>query len=291
MKKNIKNNEASRVEAENKRIEAENNRKQTLLEIQEEVGGESLVTESKTLKGGINEVSLKLPKISSDTSQNTNELLSAMTATTGEKFDSLDQRIDAEVDRLNKKIEVSMLEQESAESHVVENSVEGMTTDMIIKGNTLKNLSILPNKEYTTNTNIYYSLGKNNFRPSTKYMLICDIKDNEDLNILDKTTYLRVDDSTGETLGGYIGSIKNNYNRITFEFTTLSDVTGNLLLRQRMNVGAQQTIKDIVILEFNEIYNNIPYFESIKSFGQQEDKISILSSGKNIGRLDLSNKN
>lgn len=265
--------ESSRMEAEKLRVSAETGRVEAEnLRVTAEAGRVSAETKREE---GFN-------KLEGRISANTEELKAARSATTGEKFNTLDERIDCEVDRLNKKIDVTMLQQEDKENHTIENTVEGMTTDMVVKGNTLKNLSILPNKEYTTNTNIYYSLGKNNFRPSTKYMLICDIKDNEDLNILDKTTYLRVDDSTGEALGGYIGSIKNNYNRITFEFTTLSDVTGNLLLRQRMNVGTQQTIKDIVILEFNEIYYNIPYFEGIKSFGQQEDKISILSRNKNL---------
>lgn len=254
--------ETGRVEAENLRVTAE----------EERVAAEQIREE-------------KFEGFESKIDKNTKELKGARTATTGEEFDTLDERIDCEVDRLNKKIEVSMLQQEDKESHMIENTVEGMTTDMIIKGNTLKNLSILPNKEYTTNTNIYYTLGKNNFKPSTKYMLICDVKDSEEINVIDKTAYLRVDNYDGNVLGGYLGVVGTHFMRIYFEFTTPLEFNGDFLLRQRMAIGTQQTIKDIVILEFNEIYHNIPYFEGIKSFGQQEDKISNLSHNKNLLEL------
>ncbi|MDH2337585.1 hypothetical protein, partial [Clostridium perfringens] len=71
---------------------------------------------------------------------NTEELKAARSATTGEQFNSLDERIDCEVDRINKKIEISFLEQEDAERHTIENTVEGMNIDMVIKGITLKNI-------------------------------------------------------------------------------------------------------------------------------------------------------
>ena len=66
-----------------------------------------------------------------------NEIVQARTATTGEYFDTLDERIDHEVDRLNKKIDVTMLQQQDKENHTIENSVEGLTTNMIIKGKTM----------------------------------------------------------------------------------------------------------------------------------------------------------
>ena len=165
-----------------------------------------------------------------------------------------------------------------------ENTIEGRTDDIKIYGKTLNNLCILNNEEYTTNSNIVHSLGKN-FKPLTKYMLICDIKDSQGLNVTEKTTYLRVDDKTGIVLGGYVGNISTNFSKIFFEFTTLKNITGYLYLRQRLTVGTQQTIKNIVILEYDENYTNINYFEGIKSFGEKENnnhKIVITSHGKNL---------
>lgn len=66
------------------------------------------------------------------------EVVQARTATTGENFMTLDDRIDHEVMRLREKIEVTMLEQEDKESHDISNTIEGITTDMIIKGKTIK---------------------------------------------------------------------------------------------------------------------------------------------------------
>lgn len=106
--------ETERVEAENLRVTAEEER---------------VAAEAKREEG--------FNKFESRINANTEELKNARTATTGEKFNTLDERIDCEVDRLNKKIEVSFLQQEDKENHVIENTVDGMTTDMIVKGKTL----------------------------------------------------------------------------------------------------------------------------------------------------------
>lgn len=66
------------------------------------------------------------------------EVVQARTATTGENFMTLDDRIDHEVMRLREKIEVTMLEQEDKESHDISNTIDGMSSDMIIKGKTIK---------------------------------------------------------------------------------------------------------------------------------------------------------
>lgn len=66
------------------------------------------------------------------------EVVQARTATTGENFMSLDDRIDHEIMRLREKIEVTMLEQEDKESHDISNTIDGMSSDMVIKGKTIK---------------------------------------------------------------------------------------------------------------------------------------------------------
>lgn len=106
--------ETGRVEAESLRVTAE----------EERVAAETKREEGfNTFEGKIN--------------ANTEELKNARTATTGEDFNSLDERIDAEVDRINKKVEFSFMQQEDAERHKVENTIVGMTTDMVIKGKTM----------------------------------------------------------------------------------------------------------------------------------------------------------
>ncbi|HBI6966192.1 TPA: hypothetical protein K8M96_001540 [Clostridium perfringens] len=120
--------ETSRVEAEKLRVAAETGRveAENLRVTAEE---ERVAAETKREEG--------FNKFEGKINANTEELKNARSATTGEKFNSLDERIDCEVDRLNKNIEVSFLQQEDKENHVIENTVEGMTTNMIIKGKTL----------------------------------------------------------------------------------------------------------------------------------------------------------
>ena len=92
---------------------------------------------NKSAKKKVNKELLRRPDVYVTALSSKNELKLARSATTGEKFDTLDERIDHEVDRLNKKIDVTMLQQEDKESHVVENTVDGITTDMVIKGKTM----------------------------------------------------------------------------------------------------------------------------------------------------------
>ncbi len=121
--------ETSRVEAEKLRVAAETGRveAESLRVTAEE---ERIAAETKREEG--------FNKFEGKINTNTEELKNARSATTGEEFNSLDERIDCEVDRLNKKIEVSMLQQEDKESHIIENSIKGMTTEIIIKGKTVK---------------------------------------------------------------------------------------------------------------------------------------------------------
>lgn len=120
--------ESSRVEAEKLRVAAETGRveAESLRVAAEE---ERAAAETKREEG--------FNKFEGKINANTEELKNARSATTGEKFDTLDERIDHEVYRLNKKIDVTMLQQKDKESHTIGNTVEGMTTDMIIKGKTI----------------------------------------------------------------------------------------------------------------------------------------------------------
>lgn len=208
---------------------------------------------------------------------NTEELEGARIATTGEQFDSLDERIDCEVDRLNKKIEVSMLQQEDKESHVVENSVDGMTTDMVIKGRTLQNLFnqegyyINPNGSqqyfHSRKYKNLFKAGKYTLKNITGNALIWDIsrKDNDEwVKSIKSNKSIAIELEEGQ----YVRNIQ----ALTINGWVLDESTRKILEN------------NVVVLEGDklDIIDSINYFEGIKSFGQQEDKISILSSGKNF---------
>lgn len=230
---------------------------------------------------------------------NTEELKNARSATTGEKFDTLDERIDCEVDRLNKKIEVSFLQQEDKESHAVENSVEGVTSDMVIKGRTLQNIIKMRDFRLREIGTLEGSTFKIN-RSSTSQVTAIDIGKKYLQLLKSNTVYTVMAKIENNTLNGEFALI-NSYQNTMFtknpimipsgfngfvskKFTTIDDIT----LGDRMEINFQLVtgtvdIKNLIILEgdYTNIFIN-EYFEDIKSFGQQEDKISILSHGKNL---------
>ncbi|MDK0576497.1 hypothetical protein P5F02_05630 [Clostridium perfringens] len=293
--------EKTRVEAEKLRVVAETGRveAESLRVTAEE---ERVAAETKR-EEGFNEFEGRI-------SANTEELKNARSATTGEKFNSLDERIDCEVDRLNKKIDVTMLQQEDKENHTIENTVNGMTTDMIIKGKTLVNVIPKGFKSYkylatgfsfegdtfviNGLTSGYQTLFFKDFifKPNTKYTVIANVEEislrNEDWRIL----------SVGEGDGADKQNAYPSNNPTTTgiykeSFTTPNvDITDAQIFTRPSANGKSVKIKWLMVLEGDWTNKTIPqYFEGIKSFGQQEDKISILPTGKNLAKLDLSNKN
>ena len=274
----INNQEALRVEAESLRVTAEEGR---------------VAAETKREEA--------FNKFEGRITANTEELEVARTATTGENFNSIDERIDCEVNRINKKIEISFLEQEDKESHVIENTIEGMTKDMIVKGKTLVNA--IPNgfKSYKHlgtgfsfegDTFVINGLSAGYqtlffkdfiFKSNTKYTVIADIEEislrNEDWRILSVGEGDGVDKqnaypSSNPTAPGIF--------KETFTTPNVNIVDAQLFTRGSAN-GKKAKIKYMMVREGDWTNKEIPkYFEGIKSFGQEEGEINILSNGKNL---------
>lgn len=310
--------ESSRVEAEKLRVAAETGRVEA--ENLRVTAEEKRVAAETKREEGFN-------KFEGRISANTKELKNARTATTGEKFDTLDERIDCEVDRLNKKIDVTMLQQEDKGSHTIENSVDGMITDMVIKGRTLVNLvNSKKIRDYqaiggakSDNDTITWDFDNGNI-PYNSWNFIYDTLDMCEVgktytaifNVLENTTeIIKTGEKTGISVINW--NVKNGGNtwaegdsvlkgsgiilkkftfekgnfeksKIAFKVNGREDV-GNTSKRLR---GKFVLSKKIMILEGDWGNKPIPqYFEGIKSFGQQEDKISILSHGKNL--FDINN--
>ena len=211
------------------------------------------------------------------------EIVQARTATTGEEFNSLDERIDCEVDRLNKKIDVTMLQQEDKESHTIENTVDGMTTDMVVKGRTLQNL--LKDKiDFISSSNSPHTGQKNLVfatSPNKPFTFIADIKYTGSLPTQlfvrgNKTDYTFVEFGSVEITSNLNGKI------VCVCKQNIDKGCSSVLIGFRSN-NDNTTIKNAMILEGDWTNKPIPqYFEGIKSFGQEENKISILSSNKNL---------
>lgn len=249
--------EKLRVTAETERVEAENLRV---------ISEEGRVAAETKREEGFNAFEGRI-------SANTEELKNARSATTGEKFNSLDERIDHEVDRLNKKIDITMLQQQDKESHTIENSVNGMTTDMVIKGRTLNNL-YKPNntRDDVGNYILVDTLVENEPKDRVVYIVnntnrilllnVYKIDGGWDSNPIIRQNSISKLDLTGKRLTGFLGMYDRGW--------TNSEADKEILRNT------------CIVLDREETYIPQKYFEGIKSFGQQEDKISILSHGKNL---------
>ena len=257
--------EKLRVSAETERVEAENLR---VIAEEGRVAAETKREEGfNTFEGKIN--------------ANTEELKAARSATTGEEFNSLDERIDCEVDRLNKKIEVSMSQQESSESNVIENTVEGMTTDMIIKGKTLQNLvKYKLTKQKVGNPSLSATICTNEmFKTNTTYTIVYTINS--------------IESGTGKTTLNFSGGmnfpdiILNSSNLVgthkqVFTLSTTPSTTYRNVSLYHLDSATVKFFSDVLIIE-GEIDFIPSYFEGTKSFGETEgNEISILSQNKNL---------
>ncbi|MDK0941401.1 hypothetical protein P5F58_06555 [Clostridium perfringens] len=261
--------ETGRVEAEKLRVAVENGR----------VEAENLrVTAEEERAAAETKRKESFNKFEGKINANTEELKNARSATTGEKFNSLDERIDCEVGRLNKKIEVSFLQQEDKENHVIENTVEGMTTDMIVKGMTLQ--SILSVDRNLTTSEPYVDYEVPLLSNGKTYTLFLINKDNAfgriSIGITDgKIWFNRFEDSFDE------GSLNKGVYTQTINISSATTPI-KLRIKKEENPNATGNIKFVLVEGDLKSSPMLPYFEGIKSFGQEEGKIVELSRGKNL---------
>ena len=280
--------ETGRVEAENLRIAAEEERKVAETKRDEKIKE----LENKIDNGGNN-------------SKN-EEVIQARTATTGEKFNSLDERIDHEVDRLNKKIDITMLQQEDKGSHIIENTVEGVTSDMVVKGRTLINIhpksiyrfnapsseankytqdksenSVIANITEEIASWCYVDCGavnRNMLKPNTKYTVAGEFKGIESIVLMDGAGQYSITNQATISDNRAVVQTKS-----LEEINKIPSETRIIIYCYNEKTVGTVSAKNAMILEGDWTNKPIPqYFEGIKSFGQQEDKISILSHGKNL---------
>lgn len=183
----------------------------------------------------------------------------------------------------------------SGSSITANDTLEGRTEGMRIGGRTLNNLIGAP---YTYNMNtpstrIFRTTLTQGKMTKGDYTLIFKTKFNKDT---DGTSGLRIYyDIDSNTSGGYRTVSKvNGINIVKINIPT--DIISFLFYIESpdVNNGLSCEISDLMILEGDHKYMN--FFEGVKSVGEAEQegdkyKISILSTGKNLAKLDLSNKN
>ncbi|MDG6877294.1 BppU family phage baseplate upper protein [Clostridium perfringens] len=153
-----------------------------------------------------------------------------------------------------------------------DNTLEGRTEGMLVKGRTLQNLL---GRTYSD----YYSL-ITDIKPNTIYTVIKFNNRNRRVGIFkDNPSITPIEEYTGRMIFSFNSGAMDDYKSLRFY--------------QDANMGGIiEDDKNIIILEgdYTKTNNYIPnYFEGIKSFGEQEgNKISILSHGKNLFNVNNS---
>ncbi|WP_075809880.1 BppU family phage baseplate upper protein [Clostridium perfringens] len=156
-----------------------------------------------------------------------------------------------------------------------ENTLEGRTEGMVIKGRTLINMVKLGSVSNVIgiayDTLAIYSY-MYNLKNDTDYTIIFEIENKTDNN------QVRISLNNGNKGQGF--DVKNGINII--KIRSNAEKNNKLMFYYGSEHSGDGAVKNVILLEGDWTNKPIPeYFESIKSFGQQEDKISILSSGKN----------
>lgn len=231
-----------------------------------------------------------------------------------------DELVDLE-NRMVENVAKQYLEVSTDTGHVkVENTFNGKTKDMVIKGRTLQNLC-KPRFASSGNTgnlkitidggiSTYECIGMGGYitvhskptndfiKPSTIYTLIFNVIDNSNADNYRGITIAGNDDPFFNSQFYRIyhdGNISLSPGIKKIRFTTPTDISNftgfGFGLPTMPVIGGIFKFGHIMILEGDYADKTIPdYFEGIKSLGEEENKISILSQGKNLCPKDFVQK-
>ena len=234
-----------------------------------------------------------------DYSEFKSEIEQARTATTGEKFGTMNERIDLEIGRLKKGFtDVNLIEQDSKESHSIQNTCEGSITDLIIKGRTLKNL--VDKNTYNKETEYEFNskLGRLQIRQNTNCSFndICYFK--VSVTKLSECT-ISVDHDTKPFIISFLGMSGYEKNHLTVKQWKDLKIGETIVVEgeRQLNINEENSLQISIGIGINfevtdsgstgrfKVNNCVitkdttpqDFFEDIESFGQKEDKINILS--------------
>ena len=239
-----------------------------------------------------------------DYSEFKSEIEQARTATTGEKFGTMNERIDLEIGRLKKGFtDVNLVEQDSKEGHSIQNTCKGHIHDLIIKGRTLKNLV----DKNTYNKETEYEFNSRFGRVQITQNTNCSFNDTcyfkVSITKLSECT-ISADHDTKPFIISFLGMNGYEKNHLTVKQwkdlkigeTIVVDGERQLsineenILQISIGIGINFEVTDSGSTGRFKVNNCVitkdttpqDFFEDIESFGQKEDKISILSHGKNL---------
>ena len=230
-------------------------------------------------------------------SETKSEIEQVRTATTGEKFNSVGERLNTEIGRLKKGYtDVNLVERDFNESHSIQNTCEGSITDLVIKGKTVNNLVIGGKGNFTIDKDLDPESRIRHFkllsplRKGKEYIgyiktdniettinKICIYGFNKEIGIYGQKPSEIINPNIIK-----INWLPNNTNG-NIDFI---DTVGLYIQTPDFDSGVKINFSDFMLFEKeSDPFNINEYYETIKSFGQDEGKINILSHGKNLLEL------
>ena len=230
-------------------------------------------------------------------SETKSEIEQVRTATTGEKFNSVGERLNTEIGRLKKGYtDVNLVERDFSESHSIQNTCEGSITDLVIRGKTVNNLVIegkgnfVIDKDLDPESRIRSFKLLSHLRKGKEY--IGYIKTDNIETTKNKICIYGFNKNNSEALYGRKTTEIINPNIIKINWVPNDGTNGNIDYLD--NVGLYIELSDFdngIKINFSDFmffekesdpFNINEYYETIKSFGQNEGKINILGHGKNL---------
>lgn len=235
---------------------------------------------TKRAKGSI--INKRINNNASQLAEMTREIEEARVDYFGKEHASLKEKEDREFEYVHIDNTRGMFVEQSTDtgSMKIENSIEGRARDTVLKGRTLQNLCPFdfPIDRWSGGTSTWMHTSYKKFdmlQPEKTYSILVYG------NISNFSNYRlghANDASQNIMTGNKIGIF------VSFKFKEVSGV--GLIFNKTVSEGYTQAEKDsikCIILEGDHTANPpTSYFESIKSLGEEENKISILSTGKNL---------
>lgn len=176
---------------------------------------------------------------------------------------------------------ISWVEFSGEKDYTVENSIEYTTRDMVLEGETIQNLCTKLNGPYNVSD---FTNGQNNQVP-----LVFNLQKGKTYSIkLNVSNYNNPVNTEGIAIsfsnGGNSYKFVPNSDFMSFVATDRDITLGYLIMYfTDGQQPASATVESIMILEGDWTNKEISeYFEGIKSVGEDDNKISILSRGKNL---------
>lgn len=291
---------------ENIRVSNENTRVEN-----EKVRRDNEVTRQDFYENTARPLVKNLENFDTQLTENTNQINSAKVGFDGKEHSSLKHRLDADFTEVKEQFNANSYLPFEGENVTIDNSLDGVTKGMALKGRTLQNILPIDFSKYMTNKatkegknfifspiiDVYCNLFDTNnplIKTSTDYTVV--------INIIENTLVLREGKDPNNTLlmvgsdttsvlppgSGFSVKVGDGFKgQIIRKVTTgatkpKTDLGFRMFLNNSFSGG--QLKFTYMILEGDWTNKTLPsYFEGIKSVAEEdENKISILSTGKNL---------